>query len=335
MSRISFPKGEQTKWINKLLVDNNISVKDLSKLAGVCSRTLRDWRREKFTISEKAFLLINQQFHLNKPSNISLLNNYWYVLKGVKKGALRRLALYGPLGTLEGRKKGGRTSQLKRKLYLEKYKNCDIAKTFVFPKKSINLAELTGIVLGDGGITSSQLKITLNKETESEYIEYVCKLLHLLFKEKPGKFFYGGKQIKVCNICLNGVNLIKFLAKIGLKPGNKVKNQVCVPFWIIDKRVYYIPCLRGLVDTDGSVYSHRHTTKGFKCFNYGLTFGNHSQPLLDFAYKVLLKEGFTPKRTKFGVYLYRQEEVKRYFDIIGTHSEHHLRSLNRVLKENN
>lgn len=333
MTRAIFLNNEQSAWIEKIAEKSKFSNNELAEICEVSGKTFRDWRRGKFTISGKALLKLSKTFDEPIPSTVKNVDNFWYVEKGARKGALRRLEIYGPPGTMEGRKKGGRNSQINRKLHPELYPNCLLRKNFSFPQKSNELAELVGIILGDGGITGWQLKIYLNKETEPEYVEYVAELIVFLFKEPPKKYYFGGASQKVCVLCLGGISLIEFLDQIGLKIGNKVSLQVGVPKWILENRNYSIACLRGLVDTDGCIYSHKHITKGFPCFNYGLTLTNHSKPLLNFAHSVLLKEGFTSRIKEHAVYLYRQKEVEKYFDIIGSHNQHHLREFENILEK--
>lgn len=333
MTRIIFPKNKQSIWLGKIAKKSQLSNSELAEICGISSKTFRDWRREKFLISKDALTKLSNKFDESIPEKIKEVDNYWYIGKGARKGALRRLELYGPPGTVEGRKKGGRNSQKNRRLHPELYPNCILRKNYIFPKKSKELAELVGIILGDGGITNSQIKISLNKVTEPEYVEYVSRLMATLFTIPPAKYFFKGRGKNVCVLCFGGVALIEYLLKIGLKTGNKVLRQVGVPNWILINRTYSVACLRGLVDTDGCIYSHKHITQGFPCLNYGLTFTNYSKPLLDFAYDVLLREGFTPKLKKHGVYLYRQNEVKRYFDIIGSSNNLHYRELEIILKK--
>lgn len=335
MARVSFPKGKQSKWINKLLEERKINIDRLAKICGVSARTIRDWRREKFKISKKALLQLNKQFEIPIPAEVKYLSDFWYVRKGARKGALRRMELYGPPGTVEGRKKGGRISQLKRKLHPELYQNCILRKKFLLPQYSNNLAELVGIILGDGGITDYQLKISLNKETEPEYIELVTHLIKKIFGELPKKYYFHARKEKVCDICIGGAELIKFLKKIGLEKGSKVLRQAGVPEWIIKNKKYSLLCLRGLIDTDGAVYYHHHTTKGSPCFNVGLTFTNHSKPLLEFVYNTLLNTGFTAKLKEHSVYLYRFKEVKDYFKKIGSHNLHHVERMKEFFKLKN
>lgn len=327
MGRTKFSKGEQSKWIKELIRISNVGIDDLAKICGISSRTIRDWRREKFTASEDALLKLSKVFNMPLPSNIKVIPDFWYVAKGARKGALRRMELYGPLGTTEGRKKGGRISQLRRKLHPELYQNCILRKKFFLPQYSDNLAELAGIILGDGGITDYQLKISLNKETEPEYIEFVVHLIKEIFNEFPKKYYFTNRKNKVCDVCIGGVELIEFLKKIGLKKGNKVLRQAGVPRWIKKNKRYSQACLRGLMDTDGCVFYHRHTTKGFLCFNIGLAFTNHSRPLIEFFYKTLLNNGFNVKLREYAVYLYRFNEIRRYFEEIGSHNLHHLKRM--------
>lgn len=333
MTRVIFPNNEQQTWLSKISERSKFSSNELAEICEVSGRTFRDWRKGKFTISGEALSKLSTTFNEPIPSTVKTVEDFWYVKKGARKGALRRFEIYGSLGTTEGRKKGGRNSQINRKLHPELYANCILRKDFSFPQKSNELAELVGIILGDGGITDWQLKIYLNKETEPEYVEYVAKLIDFLFKKPPKKYYFGGTSQKVCVLCLAGINLIEFLEQIGLIIGNKVSLQVGVPKWVLKNRNYSIACLRGLVDTDGCVYSHKHTTKGFSCLNYGLTLTNHSKPLLNFAHTVLLKERFTSKIKEHAVYLYRQKEVQKYFDIIGSHNQHHFREFENILEK--
>ena len=177
MGRILFPETKQEHWINKNIKKSGLSVIRLARICNVCPRTFRDWRREKFTISSDSAMLLEERFSVSLPPYSELVDDYWYVTKGAKKGALRRMELYGPPGTPEGRRKGGRESQLRRKLYPELFKNCNIAKTFNMPGESEELAELVGIILGDGGISDYQVRISLNRELEENYLQFVASLI--------------------------------------------------------------------------------------------------------------------------------------------------------------
>lgn len=82
-------------------------------------------------------------------------------------------------------------------------------------------------MLGDGGITSRQCAITLNSESDKNYILFVTKLANTLFGQAPKSFKKKGDKAKV--LYYNGSSLIQYFLSIGLKIGNKVKQQVDVP----------------------------------------------------------------------------------------------------------
>ena len=114
-------------------------------------------------------------------------------------------------------------------------------------------------------------------------------------------------------------NLNEFLCVLGLKTGNKVKQQVDVPLWIKNNRKYFKYCLRGLMDTDGGIFVHRYKVNGKKYSYLKLSFSNMSQPLRVFVYQTLTDLGFNPKLAgNKHVWLYSDSEARRYLDIVGS-----------------
>lgn len=333
MARIKFPKGEQRAWLINILQKRQISPGKLAKLCGFHSRTLNDWLREEYTLPEKAATIIVQKTNISLPGNAQRITDYWNIPNSSKLGAMRRMELYGFPGTKEGRKKGGHISQLRRLLYPDKYQNCKIRKDYIWPEKSELLAELCGIILGDGGISHDQVKITLNYYEETDYVKYVSNLINNLFGQYPALYLNKNQAIKACNLTLSGIKLIEFLISLGLDRGSKVKRQAAVPEWIIKSSELSVATLRGLVDTDGGIYSHKHEMNLKSYFNIGLTFTSHSSPLLDFVDHVLVEQAFNPKRSGEGVYLYRLDEVLKYQKLIGFGNNHHTERLNNLLLE--
>ena len=222
-------------------------------------------------------------------------------------------------GTIEGRRKGGQISQQRRRVNPDYYRKqgCNVAKTFLFPDKSDKLAELFGIILGDGGITSRQLHITLNSVADHKYSIYVKQLIGDLLGECP--HVYKRKDAKAVVLVVSGVGLINYLVSNGLLTGNKVVGQVDVPDWIKINQDYSTSCVRGLIDTDGGVFVHKYVSKG-KSYSYlKINFTNMSQPLRAFIYTSLEHLGFHPKMQSFNkVWLYNEKEVLRYFQVIGS-----------------
>lgn len=336
MGRIRFKKGEQRAWVEEIFKKSKLPATGVAELCGVSARTIRDWRREKFTIFEGSCKLLSQKFSVKIPKEATLLSDYWYGAKGAKKGGLQALKLYGPPGTKEGRIKGGLISQQRRRQDPEKYRllGCNIPKDFKVLKKSEKLAELVGIILGDGSVSSNQVKITLNRDTDRSYADNVAKLASEVFGDFPR--WYDRFNESVVDLCISGTKLVNDLSRIGVRKGNKVKNKVDFPSWIWSKQLYIRACTRGLMDTDGCIYLHFHSTGGFKYRNIGICFTNHSKPLVLAFSKALTKENIKhfvcDKQTR--VYVYDLEEVKKYIKIFGSSNPKHTEKLDYHLSHN-
>jgi hypothetical protein len=152
---------------------------------------------------------------------------------------------------------------------------------FEYPR-SDRLAEMFGILLGDGNITSARIKgvlanvfsVSLNAVDEKEYVDYVKRMLIEMFGKCSD---VPNKKSKCIRLFVRDTKVVHFLLRNGLMSGDKVKNQVNVPGWIKEKGGYEIACLRGLVDTDGCVYVlHKGNAPYVK-----IHFSNRSIPLLN------------------------------------------------------
>jgi transcriptional regulator with XRE-family HTH domain len=337
MTRIKFKRGSQSKLLDNYFELSGLSWLEIAKKVGISQRTLLDWRREKYTMSQKALEKLTKfsDASLKIPQYV-MLPDYWSIEKAAKKGGRAVAEKYGGPGTPSGRKKGGRISQKKRRLFPELYLNCNLRKSINIPRKSPELAEFIGIFLGDGGISNaSQITISFNKKNGRDYSKKVIKLIKSLFGISPVIYALSSPASKnVIRLVVSSTNLVEFLEKNNIKRGNKVKNQVDVPRWIKNDPKYSKDCLRGLVDTDGGVYYHRHSNSGWHSFNIGLCFTNKSKPLLDFVEQTLSRMQFHPKKSWSGdnVFLYREAEVLRYDKEVGFANSYQSKRLKEYLK---
>lgn len=187
------------------------------------------------------------------------------------------------------------------------------------PKASADLAEFFGIMIGDGGINNPwQANITVNAVKDYQYSLYIKKLVQRLFAIAPTSFIY--KTRDALRILINGVSIVDLLVSKGLPRGNKLKAGLKIPQWILRKAEYRRAAVRGLVDTDGCIFVHKHTVAGKVYSNIGLTFSSRS-PELIFQIAAIFEEfGIMPHITTRGtdIYLYRKEAVERYLKIFGS-----------------
>lgn len=141
-------------------------------------------------------------------------------------------------------------------------------------KKSERLAEIISIILGDGNLSKNgnTLTITLNLIKEPEYVEYVNNFSKSIFLKKPR--FQNLPNNEAVQLRIHSRALIRKLISLGLKKGDKVKNQVGVPYWIKNNIKFAKACLKGLIDTDGSIFPVRREN------SIKLNFKNNSRPLV-------------------------------------------------------
>lgn len=200
-----------------------------------------------------------------------------------------------------------------------KYPRKSHRKKVQLPLPSVSLAEFFGIMLGDGGINNPwQANVTLNAIKDYEYSLYVQRLIKRLFAVTPTSFRY--KTRNAIRILINGISIVDFLVSKGLPRGNKLKAGLKIPKWVLSKPEYRCAAVRGLVDTDGCIFVHKHTVAGKVYRNIGLTFSSRS-PELIFQIAAIFEEfGIMPHISArwADIYLYRKEAVERYLKIFGS-----------------
>jgi len=319
--RVIFPSGGQGKFIRK--AEKKISIEKMAKLCGFSERTIRDWRREKFLMDLNALQKICKKINISVPLRIKLKDKYWYGLKGASLGGKATWKKYGRIGNDAYRKKKWREWWVKEGRF--KQNNIfNVPKTIKWPKFSKELAEFTGIMLGDGGISKYQVAITLCSKDEGIYADFVRRLIEKLFQVPVNTLLR--KENSTINLIISRVNLVKFCTeKLGLKQGNKVIQQVDIPRWIKNNKIYLIACVRGLIDTDGSVFEHRYKVNGKLYLYKKINFTSRSSPLKLSLFFFLKKMGIRARLAGlYDVRIDSQEDMKKYFNIFGSHNSKHL-----------
>jgi hypothetical protein len=335
MPRVKIEKDQQIKFFKDILEKSGTDWLGLAGILRIHPRSLSDWKKGKYTIPKKVFdrcvKLIGKGL---KIPSYKIFPDFWSIEKASKKGGLITARRHGGPGTLEGRKKGGLVSQERRKQHPELYKNCVIRKNILRPRNNSRLAEFFGIMLGDGGINSDyQAVISLHKENDKKYSRFIGNLIKKLFGIKCAIYRYNSPKCqKVIGVVISSVSLVEFLLGKGLKKGNKVRQQVGIPDWIKKRSEFSKSCLRGIIDTDGDVYFHKHKTNDFSCLNIGLQVSSQSVPITNFCFETLKHFGFNPKRDKSSIILYREKEVYRYAREIGFSNFHHNQRLKKFFK---
>lgn len=189
-------------------------------------------------------------------------------------------------------------------------------------KKNKQLAELVGIILGDGSfyvkLPMAELDIAFNIY-EEDYIKYVKNLLESIIKTKVYKKYQIKQHCLHLRICKRTIVLALLKVSI-IKPGSKIIKKVKIPKWILSKKDLLKYCLRGLIDTDGSVFrmSQKDANRA------RISFKNKNNFLLNQVRNSFIKLGFHPSNITYNqIFLSRKEDIRRYCNEIGFSNKKH------------
>src|SRR3989338_6382678 len=197
------------------------------------------------------------------------------------------------------------------------------------PKKSKELAEFIGAILGDGNINYYkkgskigvyQVKIAGDYKLDKAYhLNYLKQITTDLFRTKVKERVILKKNERF--LVISSKELVIFLQKMNLQPGNKMKNQTTIPEWIWENEDWLKSCIRGLIDTDGSIF--RMSTKNPNLLRIGFT--NHNKRLLEDTHKAFIKTGFHPSKIikERHFYISRQGEIEKYLKEVGFSNKKH------------
>ncbi len=220
-----------------------------------------------------------------------------------------------------GKKKGGRLSIGNKK-------------KIKIPKESEELAEFYGIMLGDGNSTKIKdykkgtymIRIVGDHRYDKDYlINYVGSLIKTLFdiEIKYGRF----KETNAIFIQVHSAELIQFLEELGFKPGNKIKNRLEIPKWIFDNPLYLKRCVRGLIDTDGSIFRMSKKDKNL----LRISFTNYNPKLISGCQNAFTSLGFHPSKiiSKKQFFISKKEDIEKYLREIGFSNSKHIYRLQK------
>ena len=175
-------------------------------------------------------------------------------------------------------------------------------------KKTVNLAFLIGLTLGDGNINKMArtecLRITLGTD-KPELWKYAMRIIEAVFDKKPS--VYKRNAANCVNITLYQQNLSR---RLGIPTGARKNLKIKLPTWIWKNKKMLISAVSGLFEAEGYCSIHKPT------YTYNMGFSNVNISLLDDMEKALKDLGFHPERRVNAVRLRRKNEVFEFQKII-------------------
>lgn len=320
--RVLFARGKQRAFIDQVCKKLGISAKRLCFLykseLNVGYSAMKRYRREEILMPlhlvEKLCQIMNIAFesleiHEFFPEN-------WGSVKGGRKG-IRTLLLVYQESLSEWRMKGGRVAHLKHPSRW--------SKEVVLPTLDNRLSEFIGIHLGDGTLTHYFIKITQDARYDLPYVSYIETLTKNLFGVPPT--IRKEKQRNLVYVQLFSKKACEYLHnKWSIPYGNKIKGIATIPREIMEDRELMISCLRGLVDTDGSV------SKDGNCIS--IRFSSQNKALVDQVEQIGRSLGIFTFRNPLETGTRSWKNVVKYFRIVGSSNLRHIVRFHKRFAEN-
>lgn len=161
------------------------------------------------------------------------------------------------------------------------------------PARDDSLAEFVGICLGDGHLSRLQVAIFGDKSKDTVYLRrHVKPLMQRILKLTPK---LNTKRPSENFLLLSSLAVTRYLHKLGLPYGSKIRKGARIPKWIFERKSLLEACLRGLFDTDGCVYGflRKPPATGSKAI-ISFEFGKGSFLAKD-AQRALGRPGYLPR----------------------------------------
>jgi len=316
--RIKLNSSKQ--FFDEILKKDRISLRKFSEKIKENYSNLKQYRRGEKTMLEAVFNKV-LEFSSRKDywqDNLERINENWGAIKGGKTAALND--------------KNNKRIEYARKFLKNRIRKINIIEDEFF-------CEFYGALLGDGCISKFKnyekkeicvICFSGNKSLDSFYLKY----LRTKISEKLGlySYYYDYKNRNVCVLVIRNKSLSLKLANqynfpVGLKYGKLTisKRLLNLP-WSIKKYI-----LRGLFDTDGSIYAKKSEQYRFPI----ISIASKDRNFLEQLNKLLRSQKYPSYISSHNVCVRGIGNIKRWFGDIGSSNERNLNKYKYFLKYRN
>ncbi len=189
-------------------------------------------------------------------------------------------------------------------------------KIFTIPSLNEDLAEIFGVLNGDGHLSriNHEISVIGNVKTDEVYFRYLQKK----FKKVFGIAFKVEKFERCLKLRAYSVDLVNWLHEAHNLPKGKKKGSLTIPPAILDSNLLLTSYFRGLFDTDGTFYTRRI-----------------NEPVIEISsadknYLMQIKEGLSFLGFNVGLgehraFIYNRKEIKKFFTYIEPANPKHLK----------
>lgn len=174
--------------------------------------------------------------------------------------------------------------------------------------KNETLAELVGVVLGDGHIRkfprTEELSIFSNSNNPG-FIKRYAGIVEAMFNKKPAITKHGNENCTRIRIYQKNIS-----SRLGIPFSPRKPLKLKIPPWILNNDKNVVGYLRGLYEAEGSHCIHEPT------YTYKVFFTNRNESLIKIVFRLVERLDFHPHVSGDEVQLSKKEEVFRFLDLI-------------------
>jgi DNA-binding transcriptional regulator WhiA len=151
----------------------------------------------------------------------------------------------------------------------------------------IKLAYVIGIAIGDGNLSNPNGRaVRLRVTCDIKYQNIIKNVMDAIQSVLPNNKVSLVYRKKNCLDVSCFSNKLEELLGWRAKGGSKYNQNISIPKWIFVSKKYVKSCLRGLIETDGSIYFDRK----YKMVNFVTTIPSISNDVI----KMITSLGFKP-----------------------------------------
>jgi len=179
-----------------------------------------------------------------------------------------------------------------------------------------HLAYIIGVAIGDGNLSNPNGRATRLRITcDLKYKKLIKNIAASLGKVFPVNKISSIKRRDSCVDISCYSNRLEGLFGWKAKNGSKIEQNVSIPKWIKKNRISMIKCLKGLFETDGSVYSDR----GYIMANFTTAIYPLSQDVMEMITRIGFRPNLQTHQAKDGRIKYTiriTQRAKEFIKII-------------------
>lgn len=125
-------------------------------------------------------------------------------------------------------------------------------------RKTAELAYIVGVALGDGNLSNPNGRaVRLRVSCDAKYPNLINRIQQVIQKSFPNNKVSKVLKPRNCVDVSCYSNEWEQILGWQAKKGPKHKQNADIPKWVFSKKKYLVNCIKGLIETDGSVYTDR------------------------------------------------------------------------------